>query len=181
MQSHQPASLRVPPAPTTHQFGQQYGAALAGLPGMLPFPNGAAGVANNQAWLAAFQAQAAQVESNKGLLAAAAQHAAQHAAQQQQQQQQQQQHEKQATHHPLMGHGSPPNPHPSYPPNLPVASFGPVSGAGKGMIGDMFNGSESSPSMLKMNLEKNMMHSILFKGPLNSSSRRSPPEKAMIE
>ena len=163
-------NMRVPnPAAPGTQFNNQYGLLNGGLPGF-SFPTAPGSL--NSAW-AAIQAQlagAAQVENNKDLLAAAqAGLVAQAAAQQKNQ-------------HGLMGHGSPTAPgQPSYPSNLPVTSFGPISGATKSpMMGDMFNGIIDQPT-LKMNLEKNMMHSILLKGQFNSPSRRSPHEKSMIE
>lgn len=142
------------------QFNSQFGLLGNTLPSF-PFQN-PSGASLNSAW-AAIQAQ---VENNKGLLAAAAQAAQQAAAQQQAEK-----------NHGLMGHSSPNGP--SYPSSLPVTSFGPISGATKSMGQDMFNTIDQP--MLKMNLEKNMMHSILLKGQFNSPSRRSPSEKAMIE
>ena len=169
-----PNGLPAPPPPESHnmrvtnpaaQFNNQFGLLGNGIPGF-PFPQTSNSL---QSTWAAIQAQ---VESNKGLLAAA-QAAAQQAAQQAAVQQHQQ--EKSQHHAGLMGQQSS-----TYPPSLPVTSFGPISGAAKTIGQDMFNTMDQS-SMLKMNLEKNMMQSILLKSQFNSPTRRSPPEKAMIE
>merc|ERR1711892_1166037 len=108
------------------QFNSQFGLLGNTLPSF-PFQN-PSGASLNSAW-AAIQAQ---VENNKGLLAAAAQAA--------------QQAEK---NHGLMSHSSPNGP--PYPSSLPVTSFGPISGATKSMGQDMFNAMDQP--MLKMNLE----------------------------